>query len=212
MAELTRRELILALAAVPNVDCRPPHHLVRLAGVDLSGLDLRGLNLAHADLAGADLRGCDLTDARLYESDLSGADLTGAVLRGVYAERASFVAALLAGADFRRSERNLFYGTCLSGADFRGADLRDARFAGADLCGADFRDGRLAGADFYLAKLDRHTRFSGPPPCCEPVRHPPAGAAGGPAAPIASTNHAPSRRESDLDLIDFKSGPARVAA
>ena len=174
MAELTRRELVLALASVPNVACRAPHHLIRLAGVDLSGLNLRGLNLAHADLAGADLRGCELSDARLYECDLSGADLTDAVLRGVYAEGASFVASKLVRADFRHSERNLFYGTSLAGADFRGADLADGVLAGADLCGADFRDAALARVDFRGARLDRRTRFSCPTPCCDVPRQRPA--------------------------------------
>ena len=150
MAEMTRKELVLALAAVPDVACRKPGHLVRLAGVDLSGLDLRGLNLAHADLAGADLRGCDLSDARLVEADLCGADLTGAVLRGVFAEGATFVDARLSGADFRPSRRNLFYGTHLTGANFEGADLGRAASAAPTSrgrgCAARTSPGRISPA------------------------------------------------------------------
>jgi len=140
MAELTRKEVILVLAAAPDMGGRRSEHRVCLAGVDLSGLDLRGLNLAHADLAGADMRGCDLSDARLFEADLSSSDLTDALLCGIYGDGATFVAARLVRADFRKSRRDLFYGTHLIGADFRGADLTDARFEGALLTGAQFHE------------------------------------------------------------------------
>ena len=56
MAEITRKELILALAAVPlgrdetDSRCRG-----RLAGVNLSGLDLSGLDLSWIDLCRANL-------------------------------------------------------------------------------------------------------------------------------------------------------------
>jgi uncharacterized protein YjbI with pentapeptide repeats len=140
MAELTRKEMILILAAAPDIACQRSEHRVCLAGVDLSGLDLRGLNLAHADLAGADLGGCDLSDARLFEADLSSANLDDALLCGVYADGATFVAARLVRADFRKSRRDLFYGTHLNGADFRGADLTDTRFDGASLSGAQFHE------------------------------------------------------------------------
>jgi hypothetical protein len=140
MAELTRKEVILVLAGAPDVRCARSEHRVCLAGVDLSGLDLRGLNLAHADLAGANLRGCDLSDARLFEADLSSADLTDALLRGVYADGATFVAARLVRADFRKSSRDLFYGTHLIGADFRGAEVTDARFDGVSLSSAQFHE------------------------------------------------------------------------
>jgi len=142
MAELTRKEVILIVAGAPDVICQRSEHRVCLAGVDLSGLDLRGLNLAHADLAGADLRACDLSDARLFEADLSSADLTDALLCGVYADGATFVAARLVRADFRKSRRDLFYGTHLIGADFRGADVTEARFDGARLSGAQFDEPR----------------------------------------------------------------------
>jgi uncharacterized protein YjbI with pentapeptide repeats len=118
MAELTRKEVILVLATAPDMGGRRSEHRVCLAGVDLSGLDLRGLNLAHADLAGAGMQGCDLSDARLFEADLSSADLTDALLCGVYADGATFVAARLLRADFRKSPRDLFYGTHLIGAHF----------------------------------------------------------------------------------------------
>jgi uncharacterized protein YjbI with pentapeptide repeats len=173
MAELTRRELVLALASVPAGPCPPGQHLVRLAGVDLNGLDLRGLNLAHADLAGANLRGCDLSDARLTGCDFAGADLTGATLRGVFAEAASFAGATLVAVDFRHSERDLFFGTSLAGADFRGADLSDAILAGADLCGADLRDALLERVDFTGARLDARTRLSVAAPRCDVARTPP---------------------------------------
>lgn len=161
MAEITRRELVLILAAVPHVVCRRPEHLIRLAGVDLSGLDLRGLNLAHADLSGANLRGCDLTDARLSDADLSGADLTDAILRGVYADGATFTDAILVRVDFRTSERDLYYGTHLMGADFEGADLTDACFAGAELGAAKFAGARVRGADFRGARMDGRTELNG---------------------------------------------------
>ena len=161
MAEITRRELILVLAAVPHVACRKPDHLVRLAGVDLSGLDLHGLNLAQADLAGADLRGCDLSDARLAEADLSGADLTDAVLRGVWAEGATWTDARVVRADFRKSRRDLFYGTHLLGADFQGADLTDARLTGAHLWGARFNEANLTRADLRGARMNEQTVLSG---------------------------------------------------
>jgi len=150
MAELTRREVILILAAAPDVACRRSEHRVCLSGVDLSGLDLRGLNLAHADLAGADLQGCELSDARLFEADLSSADLTDAILCGVFADGATFVAARLVRTDFRKSLRDLFYGTHLSGADFRGADLTDARFEGARLSGAQFLESEWDPASLSL--------------------------------------------------------------
>jgi hypothetical protein len=161
MAELTRKELILILASVPHLVCRKPDHLLRLAGVDLSGLDLRGLNLAHADLAGADLRGCDLSDARLTEADLSGANLTDADLRGVYAEGATFVDAVLVRADFRKSDRDLFYGTHLAGADFQGADLTDARLDGVQLWGARFGEANLARANLRGARMNEQTVLAG---------------------------------------------------
>ena len=83
MAEMTRRELVLALDSVPNVACRAPHHLIRPAGVELSGLNLRGLDLAHADLAGTDLRAFDLSDAVLAGADPCGADFRDATLARV---------------------------------------------------------------------------------------------------------------------------------
>jgi hypothetical protein len=151
----------LVLAAVPYMACRRSDHLIRLAGVDLSGLDLRGLNLAHADLSGANLRGCDLTDARLSDADLSGADLTDAVLRGVYADNATFIDAILVRADFRKSERDLYYGTHLMGANFDGADLTDACFVGAELGAARFAEARVRGADFRSARMDARTELNG---------------------------------------------------
>ena len=76
MAEITRKELILALVAADYP---------RLSGVDLSGLDMRGLHLERAsflgaNLSGADLRGARLKLARFQGADLSDADLTGAEL------------------------------------------------------------------------------------------------------------------------------------
>ena len=76
MAEITRKELILALVGADYP---------KLSGVDLAGLDMRGLHLERAsfigaDLSGADLRGARLKLARFQDADLSGADLTGAEL------------------------------------------------------------------------------------------------------------------------------------
>lgn len=164
MAELTRKEVILVLAAAPDMGGRRSEHRVCLAGVDLSGLDLRGLNLAHADLAGANMQGCDLSDARLFEADLSSADLTDALLCGVYADGATFVAARLVRADFRKSRRDLFYGTHLIGADFRGADLTDARFDGARLAGAEFHESSLDATRGSFDSIDRREQSVGPLP------------------------------------------------
>lgn len=73
MAEITRKELILALVGADYP---------KLAGVDLSGLDMRGLHLERATFVGANLRGADLRGARLKLARFRGADLTGADLRG----------------------------------------------------------------------------------------------------------------------------------
>ncbi len=159
MAEITRKDLILMIASVASIPCRKPHFLLRLAGFDLSGLDLNGLNLAFADLAGANLRGCDLTDANLAESDLSHADLTDAILRGVYAESAVFTQANLTRADFRKSQRDRFYGTNVMWADFQGADCTSAKFSGLRLCGVNFNDSILAATDFTAARINQHTVF-----------------------------------------------------
>ncbi|HZL34782.1 MAG TPA: pentapeptide repeat-containing protein [Tepidisphaeraceae bacterium] len=159
MAEITRKELILLLAAVPDRACGKNEKLIRLAGVDLSGLDLSGLNLSHADFAGANLRGCDLSDACLRHCDFSRADLTGAILRGVHGEQAIFMDAALPGADFRASERDVFYGTHLAGANFQGADLTDAVLAGASLEGADFEDAVLIRANLTECGIDDCTNF-----------------------------------------------------
>ena len=159
MAELSRKDLILLIAAVPTTRCEKPNQLIRLAGVDLSGLDLSGLNLSHADLAGANLRGCDLTDANLAESDLSHADLIDAVLRGVYAEGATFLDAKLVRVDFRPSVRDTFCGTQLIDTDFQGADLTGARLSRTYLQGARFTDANLTRADLSYAHVDRNTRF-----------------------------------------------------
>ena len=150
MAELTRKDVLLVLAAVPTFECRRGEHRVRLAGIDLSELDLHGLNLAHADLAGSDLRACNLTDCRLSDADFSKADLTDAVLRGVYAEGATFVEAKLVRADFRSSSRDLFYGTHLNGADFEGADLTDARFDNDGIVHGDTSSRSLARISSYM--------------------------------------------------------------
>ena len=155
MAEITRKELVLIIAAADR--------RVRLAGVDLSGLDLRGLHLAHADLAGADLRGCDLSDANLFQADLTCADLTDAMLRGVFADEACFIDAKLERVDFRRSERDLFHGTHLAGANFEGADLTDAWLTGAHLWGASFRRAVLLGTDFTAARMNEYTLITDAP-------------------------------------------------
>ncbi len=162
MAELTRKEVVLILAGVSET-ARPRRgeHLLRLAGVDLSGLNLRGLNFAHADLAGADLRGCDLRDARLFEADLSSSDLRDANLRGVYADGATFVDACLQAADFRPSERDLFYGTHLRGADFTGADLTDGNLESAHLWDARFQGAKLLRTRFARARMNARTHFTG---------------------------------------------------
>ncbi len=91
MAEITRRELVLALIQI-HEDLKP-----RLSGVDLSGLDLSYLNLSGADLGaanleGANLKGINLTNAFLGGANLQNADLTDAYLRN----------AIFQGVDLRR--------------------------------------------------------------------------------------------------------------
>ena len=62
MAEITRKELVLALIGV-SIEGNP-----RLRGLDLSGLDMNGLNLIGADLCKTDL----------HKANLRGANLRGA--------------------------------------------------------------------------------------------------------------------------------------
>ena len=70
MAEITRKELALALIAAGD---HP-----RLAGMDLSGLNMRSFDLHGADLSEANLSGADLRGANLYKAVLRGVDLRGA--------------------------------------------------------------------------------------------------------------------------------------
>jgi len=74
VAEITRKELVLALIAAGQ---NP-----RLMGLDLSGLDLSGLALHRANLARANLSHANLIMANLFEANLTGANLTGANLSG----------------------------------------------------------------------------------------------------------------------------------
>ena len=74
MAEITRRELVLALIGAGD---HP-----RLRGLDLSDLDMTGLNLNGAVLSGANLRGADLSYASLRGASWRRPDLLGPYLRG----------------------------------------------------------------------------------------------------------------------------------
>src|SRR4051794_13853928 len=61
MAEISRKDLILVLATLPEADGETDTKIRgRLAGVDLSGLDLSGLDLHNVSLFRANLRGCRL--------------------------------------------------------------------------------------------------------------------------------------------------------
>ena len=74
MAEMTRKELVLALI---GAGAHP-----RLGGLDLSDLDMAGLTLNGADLSKANLGGANLGGAGLYQANLLQADLRRTNLNG----------------------------------------------------------------------------------------------------------------------------------
>jgi uncharacterized protein YjbI with pentapeptide repeats len=149
MAEITRKELILALA---THSCRRKKHGdgANLVGVDLSGLDLRGLDISHCDLSRANLRRCNLTGVSaimtvFVHSDLTGANLTRAEFESCHFQssslsRANLTGATLTGVDLESSD--------LSGANLTGAKAIGVSFGWVDFRGAKLIDMRVDGGRF----------------------------------------------------------------
>lgn len=170
MAEITRQQLILALAATPSE--REGIH-GRLAGVDLSGLDLSRLNLSRLDLSRASFKGCRLVEANFDHScandaDFTGADLSGAYLHCMAAFDARFVRAALRKVDAGLMDAERadlteadLTGACLVGGDFalarfRRAKLIDVQMSGVALAKNDWIGAQVSGGDWSeLRGFDR---------------------------------------------------------
>jgi hypothetical protein len=139
MAEITRKELILAIAT-----CRPLADLMhgpRLRGVDLSGLDLSYLDLSGAVLAHANLKGCSLVGANLTSACAHNCNFTNADLTDADVD----VGASLCGSLFTRAR--------LCRANLAGVDMDDCDFTNADFTGASLSNGSFMNSKFRLAKL-----------------------------------------------------------
>jgi uncharacterized protein YjbI with pentapeptide repeats len=185
MAEITRKELVLALISAGD---HPRLRGLDLSDLDMSGLDLNGANLTGAnlsganlsvadlsvadlsvtDLGGADLRGANLIGTNLHMGDLSGAELSWASLIGIYLIKANLSEANLYEADLRGanlSEANLsganLYEADLSGADLHGANLSMADLRKADLSGTDLSDAYLLGAEVTNEQLAQASSLAG---------------------------------------------------
>jgi uncharacterized protein YjbI with pentapeptide repeats len=157
--DLTRRDVILVLAAIPDNDSCPRGNSTiagRLNGVNLEGEDLSWLNFNFIDLsdarcAGAAFRACRFHGVWMFDADFTGADLTGAQFHSDLGESTSH----LNNAEFADAKLcrvNAQYVTA-EGACFLDADLTDAKFNGADLLDAVFDGAILQGADFTGATL-----------------------------------------------------------
>ena len=105
----------------------------------LSRVDLRSANLDNAKLIDAQIRHANLARSWMVSATLDKSDLCHTDMRQVKATKASFVNAILRGANFE-------------GADLRGANLR-----GADLRGADMRARNLEHAELTSVVVDTRT-------------------------------------------------------
>lgn len=157
--DLTRRDVILALAAVPDDETQFRNKSAvagRLNGANLEGLDLSRLNFSFMDLSDCDCRGaafrrCRFHGARIFDANFAGADLSGAEFDSENPE----IEAVLNNVDFTGAKlcRVMAGHITAEGTSFVDADLTDAKFNGADLVDALFDGAKLDGADFSGATL-----------------------------------------------------------
>mmetsp|Transcript_5076 Transcript_5076/g.8724 ORF Transcript_5076/g.8724 Transcript_5076/m.8724 type:complete len:307 (-) Transcript_5076:182-1102(-) len=163
-AELTRKDIILALVKTPT-DGKLRLQGLHLPGLDLSKLDLSGVNLSMTNLASANLResnlvGANLDHTLLTRANLEKASMAGANLQGADCTGATFISANLQGANLSGSilveaklqEANLQFAN-LQGANLNGANLqranlnkcllKGANFAGVNRLGTNLTDGGL---------------------------------------------------------------------
>jgi len=148
-AELTRKDIILALVKTPT-DGKLRLQGLHLPGLDLSRLDLSGVNLSKTNLAGANLSESSLEHANLERANLQGAimikcglsaaNLQEADLSGAQLANASLQGSNLQGANLSRA--NLCFGNLqfcnLQGANLSGANLQSANLTKASIKGANF--------------------------------------------------------------------------
>ena len=145
MAEITRKELILALAALPLQPPRGQNFCGRLAGVDLSGLDLSGLRLMHLDMSRANLRGCNLSYTDAEGCNLDYADLSDTTCTHFFASDALFTKTKFVNAKLIEASGDAGN---FEQADFTGAELRGCWFYGARFGFADFTKATAIGCKF----------------------------------------------------------------
>ena len=120
MAEITRKELILALV--------PAGATPRLSGVDLTALDMTRLDMNGSNLRGSKLAAATLREAILRNSNCSYTDFQSALLVGTDFDGANLTGANLSGANLSSAR--------LTNANLSGATLNSANLTGANMSGA----------------------------------------------------------------------------
>jgi uncharacterized protein YjbI with pentapeptide repeats len=154
-ADLTGADLTKALVSGSLQDVTLENAILEKANFSFSGkiASLKGANLKGTSFRspGLQARVADYRSENLRVGSLENIDVSG-----VAAQRASFVALRMAGANFSSTdlEQARFQFLNLDRASFRGANLQGASFCEADLSDADFANADLRRASFLSVKLD----------------------------------------------------------